>query len=52
MYAKGTFLLDKCVASVVELGNVSTQILDEGKFTSRVLSFITIQVEYEIVEDE
>jgi len=40
----GSFFLHELVATIVELGNVSTQILNEGELSSRVLSFIAIEI--------
>ena len=50
--SKGTFGLHECVTSVIELRHISSKVLDESEFASRMLSFITIGVQDQIVKDD
>ena len=44
VYPKSAFFLHESVAPVVKLGDIPTEVFDQNKFTTRMLSFIAVCV--------
>ena len=52
MHAVGSLLLDEGITTIVKLRNVAPKVLDKCEFATRMLSFIAVSIENQVVKND